>query len=659
MTTPTDPLQTAVAHHRAGRLREAAEIYEQILEAEPQNAEALHLMGMVAHEMGQHERAIRLVAAAVRIDGSRAFYHNNLGEVYRAAGKLAEAKASYLRAIEIDANIAQPYYNLALLHQTEGDAQAAAGRCRQAIAIRPDNLEALRLLAAALWALGDVAAAQTTYERVLAIDPRDFDTLVKLGTLLREANQFEWAGQYYQRALAIDPKSADLHVRLGDLEAAQGQWTAAIGYCETATRLDPISATAEMHLATVLQAAGDLEAAVAHYRRVLELVDDHKTARFNLATALESLGRPDEAAEQYETTLKLDPTYTDAHLNLGAYYQNRRNFERALSHYDGALATQPDSAKAHFNRALILLTEGKLEAGWQEFEWRLRLPGFPVAAFDLPRWDGSQIDDKTLLVHAEQGMGDTLQLVRYVPIAGQRCGRVVLLVQPPLVPLLKQAGFEVFSDERDLPQVDYHVPMMSLPAIVGTTLENIPADVPYLAADPELVDAWRERLGELEGFRVGICWQGSGTQLSDKLRSIPLVAFEPLSQVAGVRLVSLQKREGEQQLRDLAGRFAVYELGDDWDETAGAFMDTAAVMKNLDLVITVDTVHAHLAGALGVPVWVPLSTKADWRWLLERDDSPWYPTMRLFRQAKPGDWDKVFAELAAALGEVARGTGRC
>ena len=291
---------------------------------------------------------------------------------------------------------------------------------------------------------------------------------------------------------------------------------------------------------------------------------------------------------------------------------------------------------------------GRFEQGWAGYEWRWKCKEFgSLPPFQPPLWDGSFLDGRTILVHAEQGLGDTLQFIRYVPSLHQRGGRVILMCQPPLVRLLTRSpGIERLLAHGDpVPEFDVHTPLLSLPRLLGTTLESVPADVPYLEAEPQLVEAWRHRLGSYPGFKVGIVWQGNPKFRLDRLRSIPLAQFAPLARVPGVHQFSLQKGPGAEQLAAVTDRFPVTDLGRRLDD----FMDTAAVLKNLDLVISVDTAIAHLAGALGIPVWVALPFAPDWRWLMGREDSPWYPTMRLFRQTRPGQWEDVFHHIAEAL----------
>ncbi|MGD9719926.1 MAG: tetratricopeptide repeat protein [Pirellulales bacterium] len=648
-TSAFDPFEIALAHARAGRWQQAAEHCRQILAANPRHAASVDLLGLVALNGGDQQQAIKLFSGAIRLDGARAAYHDHLGEACRAAGMFHEARASYLRALELAPGFADAHFHLALLHRIEGDAPAAIERCRAALASVPAHSPALQLLAAAQWALRDLAGAMASYEQLLAAEPANLEALVALGTLAFESGRGDQARAYYNRALAVQPRSAELHVRLGDVDAAEQQWPSAMRRYEAAIELDPNSAVAECHLATVLQATGAMEAAVTHYRRAVELSPRYVTAQFNLGTALDALGLRAEAATHYEAAIALDPTSVDAHLNLGAFHQEQGQYDAALACYDRAIAQAPQSAEAHFNRGLVLLAQGDLAAAWPEYEWRAGVPDFPLRAIDLPRWNGAAAPDATLLVHTEQGLGDTLQFVRYVPLIAQRCRRVVLLAHPPLVSLLQQSGFaDVYGYEADLPPADLQVPLMSLPGIVGTTFDNVPAPAAYLSTAAERVAAWHDRLRDVTGFRVGISWQGAPTNRRDAQRSVPLAAFAPLAEVPGVRLVSLQRRDGTEQLDALGGRFEVVRSDDD-SPADEQLLNVAAAMKNLDLVITIDSAVAHLAGGLGVPVWVALPAQADWRWRTHGDQTPWYSTMRLFRQSRPGDWADVFLRLAAAL----------
>ena len=311
------------------------------------------------------------------------------------------------------------------------------------------------------------------------------------------------------------------------------------------------------------------------------------------------------------------------------------------------------------NLSRALLTLGDFERGWQENEWRWRSTALKGSArnFAPPLWDGTPRAQQTLLIHAEQGLGDTLHFVRYAPLVKPRCGRLVFECQKPLLALLARcAGIDqLVAQGEPLPAFACHAPLLSVPWLLQTRQASIPADVPYLWADPALIDRWREQLRDIRGFRIGINWQGRPGRGAWRFRNLPLAQFAALARLPNVRIISLQKGAGREALAEIGDRFPLVDLGDEVDQASGAFMDTAAIMRNLDLVLTSDTAVAHLAGGLGVPVWVALPFAAEWRWLRNRSDSPWYPTMRLFRQRQREDWDSVFQAVEQALRELLSG----
>ena len=641
-------IHTALAHHQAGQLQQAEQIYRRVLETEPRNVQSLHMLGVVASQTGQHEAAIKLISDAIELEANNAVMHLNLGEAYREAGKLDLARASYVKAAALDPRWPKPHFYLALAHTAQGDLQAAEECCRCAILLDPNDAAAHYSLGNILKQRDDSEAAIASYQTAVDADPNFFEATLNLGSVLRDCGRVAEARTYLHRAIQLQPRVAEGFYFLANLEGSCRNWALAIEYYRRALGLNPNMATAEARLGTALQTQGLLDEAIVHYRRAIELQPDFGEACYNLGTALAEQGHMSEAAEQYELAIQHNPGFISAHINLAGYYQDHGDEERALIHIDRALQIDPQAPEPHFNRALILLRRGELAAGWDEFQARLRLPGFRVQAKTEPLWDGSHIPGKTLLAHWEQGLGDTLHFIRYAPLARQRCTRVVLQVQTALVPLLRQAGFEdIHGDDDPLPPCDFQAPLMSLPGMLGTTLDNIPAEIPYLSVPDTVVARWQERLAALDGLRVGIAWQGSPTHISDRARSIPLAAFEPLARIARVTVVNLQKHDGVEQLDEV--KFAVHRLEGDWDETAGPFVDTAGVMKNLDLVIAADTAIAHLAGAMGVNVWVALDVHSDWRWMRYREDTPWYPSMRLFRQAQKGDWTDVFGRIAAQL----------
>jgi lipoprotein NlpI len=425
-----------------------------------------------------------------------------------------------------------------------------------------------------------------------------------------------------------------------------------------AVALRPDDPEALLDLGRAVKAGGKLDEAEACYRRAIALKPDHPVAHNNLGNVLRALGRLEEATVSLRTAIHLRPDYAEAHSNLGIVSQRLRLLDEAAACYRRAIALRPDLAEAHTNLAMTLLSRGDLAEGWQEYEWRWQLPSMAAArrSFAQPQWRGEAAEGRTLLVHAEQGFGDTLQFCRYAPLAAARGLRVVMEVQPSLVRLLGSlAGVDhVIAYGDTLPAFDLHCPMLSMPLALGTTLGTIPGIAGYLRADAAQAAAWGARLaGEEGGPRVGVVWSGQpshrmplGATLDDR-RSIEPGRLARLFSVPGVRFFSLQK-DGPAAPAEFPLTDAMAEMHD--------FADTAALVANLDLVVAVDTAVAHLAGALGKPVWLLDRFDPCWRWLAGRDDSPWYPaTLRFYRQRRPGDWDQVVADVARDLRGLAGG----
>jgi hypothetical protein len=453
------------------------------------------------------------------------------------------------------------------------------------------------------------------------------------------------------RALELKPDDAGMHYNLGLAWKELGKLDEATASLRRALELKPDFAEAHNNLGNVLKELGRLDEAVACYGRALELKPQYVLARNNLGLALKDQGKLDEAVACFRQTMELKPDFADAHNNLGITLKRLGRLDDAAACFRRALELKPDFADAHGNQALLSLLTGDFSRGWSEYQWRRKTKESDCQDFPQPLWDGQPLEGRTILLHPEQGLGDVIQFVRYAELVKQRGAAVIVQCPSQLLALLAScAGIDrLVGRGEPLPAFDLQAPLLSLPGIFHTSLADIPAAIPYLSADPGLVEYWRRELDGTDGFKVGIAWQGSPTNQYDRDRSIPLCFFEPLARCCGVRLLSLQKHWGVEQLQEVAGRFPVIDLGSRLDEASGPFMDTAAVMKNLDLVVTSDTAIAHLAGALGVRVWVALALIPDWRWLLGRGDSPWYPTMRLFRQQRRGDWQGVFNEVQRDL----------
>jgi tetratricopeptide (TPR) repeat protein len=569
------------------------------------------------HQAGDFTRAEQLYRQILCTDPGHAEAWCLLGSVCEGQGKLVEAEISYRRAIHLSPGLANAHQWLAIVLAQQGRLAEAVGSFQQAVRVGPHNAEIQHNLAVALDHLGRTAEAIASYRQALRLKP-------------------DFAQGYYNLGLALN---------------VQGQHEEAIAAFRQAISNKPGYPEALNDLGNALAAQNKLDDALASYREALRLRPHYAEAHYNFGAALSKQAKDDEAIGHFRQALKLKPDFPEAHVHLGNALRLGGQMKEALASFEQALRLRPNMTQAHWNRATVWLLLGDFERGWPEYEWRWAQHSFARRHFHQPLWDGSPLGGRTLLLHAEQGLGDTLQFVRYIPLARERCGKVVLECPASLTHLL--TGFpgvdELVATGSSLTAFDVQAPLLSLPGIFRTSLASIPAAVPYLRPKAGLVEHWRQELEPLEGFRIGIAWQGNPDHPDDRKRSIPLAFFAPLAAVPGVKLIGLQKGPGTDQLAAIAADFAVLDLGSRLDEASGPFMDTAAVMMNLNLVISSDTAIPHLAGALAVPVWLALTAVPDWRWLLGRQDNPWYPTMRLFRQKRAGGWEDVFREMALEL----------
>lgn len=465
------------------------------------------------------------------------------------------------------------------------------------------------------------------------------------GNALMQAGRFADAAAVYQRVLVLNPIAPRVHNNLAVALAEQGLLDRAVLAYREALRQDPSYAEAHYNLGNALHALGRHDEAIASYNRALELVPGWPAALLNRGRVFASCGKQALAEASYRQALAGRPDYPEAHNNLGLALGLQGHHDSAMQHFNRALELAPQFADAHSNRAQLRLLLGDLQGGWSEYEWRHRLASWTLPALALPRWSGEVVPGTTVLLRAEQGFGDTLQFIRFaLPL--QRSGlRVVVECQPALASLLARVeGVDaVVVRPAAPPRCDAQIPVASLPGVLGVRdTASIPAPAAYLHARPELVAHWRDRLAVHAGRRIGIVWSGSPGHPQNCHRSIPPKHFSALENVPGVVLINMQF--GQATPPDVnAVQLGGVDIG------PPSFEDTAAIITNLDLLITCDTVFAHLAGALGVPVWIALSVATDWRWLLGRDDSPWYPSARLFRQTRLDDWSEVFVRIKAAL----------
>jgi tetratricopeptide (TPR) repeat protein len=617
MMTVAQALAIAAQHYQAGNLNQAEQLCAQVLREDPRHAGGLFLLGLIDRQAGRYDLAVEHLAQAVRWKPDFAEAHNSLGNALREQKRLEEAVASF----------------------------------RQALRLNPHLAEARSNLGVALMELGRLAEAVASLQQALNLKPNYAEAQNNLGLALSQQGRLEEAAASLRQALRLRPDYVEAHNNLGTVLTKQGKLAEAVASLQQALNLKPNHADAHINLGSALMEQGRLEEAVVSLRHALRLQPNRPEAHYNLGNALRDQLKIDEAVASFQEAIRLKPSYAEAHNNLGNALREQGKLNEAVTSFQQALCHNPHHAEAHRNLALTLLLLGNFDQGFSEYEWRWQCKEFVPKRFRQQSWGGAPLEGKKVLLYAEQGLGDTLQFIRYAPLVKQRGGVVLVESPAPLIPLLSRCPDidQVVAKDSSVPDFDVHAALMSLPGIFGTTLATVPAAVPYLFADPALCEHWRQELRGSPAFKVGIVWQGSAKYKDDRRRSVPLASFAPLARLAGVQLISLQKGPGSEQLHQQAGGFSVTDLGSRLDEKSGAFMDTAAVMKNLDLVVTTDTATAHLAGALAVPVWVALPFLPDWRWLMDREDSPWYPTMRLFRQTAPGDWQGVFERVANEL----------
>jgi tetratricopeptide (TPR) repeat protein len=533
----------------------------------------------------------------------------------------------------------------------------AADSCREALAQDEHNFDAWFMLSGIELGRRRAPAALDAIDRGLAHAAENPQGLSRRGSILRLLERNEEAVESHQKAIGIDPLYAEAHNNLGNSLRDLKRLDEAVQHYQRAVDLKANYAQAYNNLGVAQRELGRSLAALASFQRAIAINRDYPNALFNLGMTLLMLKRSADAAGVLRLAVRLAPRDGAAQLQLATALMNCGRHDEAEPHLKEAVALTAGNAEAEFDLALMLLERGRLRDGWKHYEARTRLkkggsyqPETQLKR-NVPQWIGEPLDGKTILIQGEQGLGDVLQFSRYVPMVAARGGQVTFFVQPMLERILAPiaAAAKVTAKVRRSEIFDYRRALLSLPGVFGTELESIPrTDGAYLFAEPDRVARWGNTLGA-DGFKIAICWQGNPNVAVDKGRSIPLAAFAPLAAIPGVRLISLQKRYGLEQLQELPAGMTVEQLAD-FDEGPDAFLDSAAVIKNCDLVITSDTSIAHLAGALDAPTWVGLSTTADWRWLRDRRDSPWYRSLTLFRQRDAGDWPAVMSEMAEVLG---------
>lgn len=611
-----DCLQTALAHYRSGAFQKSLILCQEILQENPGNVEALNLLGLSRQAGKEYDLSIPCFEKIVLLSPDKALGYFNLANSYHALQKLDEANLNYQMAAGRDSNDDRIYNNWGIVLRDKGALDQAITRFQKAIQLNPDNANAYHNLGNVLADLGRLEGAIRCFRKAVAINPSNVAHYKCLGNALREKGEIDESLELLLQALDRFPDDPETLYSLG----------------------------------AVLKIKGRLDEAVVCYEKAIKLNPGLPQTYYNLGNVFKEKGPLEAAKEQFHKAIQLDPRFAEAYNNLGATYKETGAINDALIMYRKALEIKPDFPEARWNMGLTCLLSGKFIEGWEGYEYRWEKPDYIKykRQFRQPVWQGEELSGKRILLHAEQGYGDTLQVLRYIPLlAGEK---VKVFVECPLdlKSLISRSNgiSRVIARGEPLPEFDIHCPLMTLPKIFGTTLESIPRTIPYLNVDKDLVGAWQMRLNsEAKNWKVGLVWAGNPEHHNDRNRSCSLEILSPLFQIKNVQFFSLQKgrraEKDHRSYRDLGLFDLTGQIRD--------FSDTAALIENLHLVISVDTAVAHLAGAIGKKVWTLLPYNPDWRWLLEREDSPWYPTMRLYRQSSPGDWTSAIQRVKADL----------
>ena len=642
-------LHRGVASHRLGKIDEAKTFYERVLSYQRANFDALQLLALANSTQGNYVAALKFYTEAASCNPSNANIHHNIANLLAELGKLEEAVFSY----------------------------------ETSLALEPENCEVLKNKGITLQDLGRFDEAVSTYRKVLAIDPTETESLNNLGVVYTIQNSFDDALQALSQAIVLNPAYSEAHYNRANAYSAISQHERALTDYKNAILLNSSFAQAhkkqgdtllELHRlqealdsytlaigqgletcqlynnrSVVLSKLAKFDEAVSSARKALELDSSYVEAWSNLGFALRHQNQYREAVSSYRSALDLNPEHLESNYNLGSLLYTLGEGREARRYYDRALSADPAHPLANWNKSLLLLLLGDYLEGWALYEWRLKSDdaGSKYPSFSEPAWRGDEdIQGKRLLIHAEQGLGDMLQFCRYAPLVLERGAEVILEVPRPLVSVIEtlHPDISVVIKGEQLPEFDFHCPVMSLPYAFKTTLATIPSAEKYLSSDAAKVAVWSKKLGEKTGKRVGLVWSGAPGHQNDHNRSIALSDLTPLLDMP-CEWHSLQKDYRSTDIDTLATLPQLHQHQDALTD----FSDTAALIECMDLVITVDTSVAHLAGALGKPVWVLLPHVPDFRWLLERTDSPWYPSARLFRQSEIGQWESLIREVRSRV----------
>ena len=646
----TDQIELAKNLHRQGLLQEASEIYLAILKEYPKHADSMHLMGLLAAQNRNPRLAIDWINKALHIEPANPKFHNNLATAYLDLEDYPSAVNAYDKAIQYKEDYVDAYFNKGIALIKLKKYELAIQALKQAISLESNFAEALILLGNSLKEVGRAGEAIHSYEKAELLTPDNAGLSYNLGNAYKAQKDFFLAIKQYDKCIAIAPDFIGAYVNRGVVLKELGSFEEALASQEQAIAIDSKCAQAYLNSGNVLKELGRLEEAIAKYDHAITHRIDYIEAYLNRGVSLEKLNRSDEAIANYEKAISIKNDYVEAYFNKGKSLENSYRFDEAIACYEKAISIKEDYADAYWNKSLVLLLKGQLSEGWPFYEWRWRIDkgGPEKRLFPKQLFKPEDIPAKTVLLHAEQGLGDTLQFIRYVPMVVELGAKVVLEVQESLFGFFQgMPGISLLVKRGDpLPAFDLHCPLLSLPLVFKTELSSIPTPSYFPAVKESKLKAWCERLGVKSKPRIGLVWSGSSLHKNDQKRSLSLSMLQNYLPQE-IDFFCLQK-----EVRDTDAE--ILKLGNIncFNEQIIDFTDTAALCDLMDIVISVDTSVAHLAGSQGKSTWLLLPFIPDWRWMLEREDSPWYPSVKIYRQTSMGDWDSVLQKVRNDLLEI-------
>lgn len=611
-------MQKALACHQSGKLAEAESYYRQVLRLYPDQPDANNLLGVLLFQTNRTKDGLQYLNRAVELKPQESMFFYNYGVALRAVGDQANAIRMLSASVQF----------------------------------KPDHVDAISQLAEIYQKTNEWDKAIAMLEKASSLNPMDAKLLRRLGDLLHHVKRYQEATVVLRKAIGITQNDASLHHQLGLCLQATGDHEGAIACYKKCIEIKGDIAPAHNNLAILYADQNKNEQAIEHYLKALEINGGLFQTKCNLGGLYRKTGQLDESVRWLESAVDQKPDCGEAWCNLGNALGDRGEIDRAMDCYRIAILNQPDYAQARLNRAIGLLRAEKFEEGWLEYEWRYKLKECPKRPFSKPRWDGRNLKGKRLLVHAEQGLGDTLQMLRYVHHLRNQGANIVLECQKALVPLLtaNKVAQEIIGLGTKIPEFDLHIPLMSLPSLMFEQMGFAADPIPYLKADPVRLEKWKEELLPLKGLKIGVFWQGNPEFKQDAARSIPLKCYLPLLQMPNTSIVSLQKGFGSEQIKEQPDGAVIQFEG--MDSEGGAFMDSAAILPHLDLLVTSDSAIAHLAGAMGIRTYLLLPTQADWRWFTETSECPWYPSTTLVRKRPGEEWEDTIQRVVAMVSKL-------